>query len=200
MCHREAVTSSAVLKGRRKGGRALALASGVAAISAIVVVGCTQVTGGKAEVNAEDAPAFRTSMAVSLSESEATSSLRESQRLDSLTTAAVNDACQAFVPSSDASVDAVNAYVDAFNNGGTPAAAAAEQAAVDALNNSADEVEASVNSTLPADVAQAMNTWVSSARAASRAIAERQPPDQFNAAIDQLNTARDDALALCGSG
>ncbi len=151
--------------------------------SAMVAVGCTQVTGGDPVVNEKDAPAFRTSMSVSVSQSAVTSSLRESQRLESLTAAAVQDSCAAFVPTSDASVDAVNAYVDAFNSGGPSAAAAAEQPAVDALNGSADQVEATVNPTLPDDVAQAMTAWVDSARAAARAIAERQPPDQFNSAI-----------------
>lgn len=168
--------------------------------SVMVAVGCTQVTGGDPVVNEKDAPEFRTSMSVSVSQSAVTSSLRESQRLESLTAAAVQDSCAAFVPTSDASVDAVNAYVDAFNSGGPPAAAAAEQPAVDALNGSADQVEATVNPTLPDDVAQAMTAWVDSARAAARAIAERQPPDQFNSAIENLNQARDDALSLCGEG
>ena len=149
------------------------LVAGVLAGSAMVAVGCTQVTGGKAVVNEQDAPAFRTSMSVSLSQSAVTSSLRESQRLESLTTVAVQESCDAFVSSSDASVDAVNAYVDAFNSGGPPAATAQVQPAVDALNGSADQVEATVNSTLPDDVAQAMTAWVDSARNAARSIAER---------------------------
>ena len=51
-----------------------------------VVVACTSVTGGTATPDTKVAPAYRSSVSASVSASVATSSIRESQRQQSLTT------------------------------------------------------------------------------------------------------------------
>jgi hypothetical protein len=54
---------------------------GLGALAAMGLIGgCTTVTGGDATVNGIDAPAYRTSVSVSMSESVASSSARESER------------------------------------------------------------------------------------------------------------------------
>ena len=91
---------------------------------AMIVVGCSTVTEGTPTVNGRDAPAYRTSVSASLAESAASSSARESERQASLTTEAVHTACEALSTSSADAIDAVNAYVEAFNdNAGGPAGA-----------------------------------------------------------------------------
>src|SRR5262249_35210687 len=124
-----------------------------------VVVGCTSVTGGTAAVDAKDAPAYRSSVAVSVSESAATSSARESKRQESLTTEAVHKSCDVLATTSVDAITAINTYVGAFNGGGADAAAK-EGPAVDALNKSADLVNGSVSDALSQQLRDALAAWV----------------------------------------
>jgi len=177
--------------------RAAALVAGVLATMLMVIVGCTSVTGGTAEVDAKDAPAYRTSASISLSESAATSSERESKRLESLTTQAVHHSCEALASSSVDAITAVNAYVGAFNNGGSGAAAAKEGPAIDSLNHTADLVSGSLGPELSPQLHDALTGWVDAARAVAGAISGHASPDDFNTAVGRLNDAKTNALNLC---
>ncbi|KAA0108212.1 hypothetical protein CIW47_15910 [Mycolicibacterium sp. P1-5] len=160
------------------------------------VVSCTSVTGGDPSANSRDAPAFRTSMSVSASESAATSSARESERQASLTTQAMHDTCETLSTSSADAIDAVNAYVSAFNQA-TPGVAATEGPAVDALNKSADAVAGSITDAIPAELKTAFKDWVDGAHATAKAIIGHAGPADFNQTIQSLNDTRSNALSLC---
>lgn len=179
-------------RGLRIGG----LLTGSAAAVIAGVVGCTSVTGGHAGVNAADAPAYRTSMSVSVSESAASSSARESERQASLTTQAMHDTCETLSTSSADAIDAVNAYVSAFNQR-TADVSATEGPAVDSLNKSADAVAASITDTIPDELKSAFTDWVDGARATAKAILGHAGPGEFNQTIQSLNDTRSNALSLC---
>ncbi len=179
-------------RGLRIGG----LLVGCAAAVTAGVVGCTSVTGGHAGVSAGDAPAYRTSMSVSISQSAASSSARESERQASLTTQAMHDTCETLSTSSADAIDAVNAYVSAFNAGATDTAGT-EGPAVDSLNKSADAVAASVTDAIPDELKAAFKDWVDGARATAKAILAHAGPGEFNTTIQDLNDTRSNALSLC---
>jgi len=134
-------------------------------------------------------------MSSSVAESAASSSMRESERQQSLTTEAIHTACETLSTSSADAVDRVNAYVDAVNGKGDPVASGGP--AADALNHSADLVTADINDAVPQDIRDALSAWSDSARGAAAAVSGHVPPDQFNAAVDQLNESRSRALDLC---
>ena len=183
-----------MLIGRRYSQGALVV--GLMATIVMGVVGaCATVTGGTGKVDAADAPAYRTSVASSVSESAATASARESERQESMTTEAVHGVCETLSTTSADAIDTVNAYVDAFNGEGDPAAT--EGAASDALLHSADLVAADLNDNVPPEVRDALNGWGDAARAAADAITTHAEPSEFNDAIDRLNDARSHALDLC---
>jgi len=189
------VTSRAVLIRRARGLRVGGLLAGSAAVVMMAVVGCTTVSDGSATVNAGDAPAYRTSVSVSLSESVASSSARESERQASETTKAMHDTCETLSTTSADAIDAVNTYVDAFNGAGN--VDATEGPAVDALNQSADAVEGSLSDTIPPELKNALTEWVDGARATAKAIIGKAPAGEFNKTIGDLNDTRSNALSLC---
>jgi hypothetical protein len=180
----------------RKRLRIAALAVGSMAAVAMVIVGCTSVTQGTAEIDRADAPAYRASVSASAEESSASSSSRESERQASLTTQAIHSSCEALSSSSVDAITAVNNYVDAFNRNAADAGAKAPPA-IDALNHSADLVARSVSDALRADLRDALNAWVDAARGLATAIAGNYGPDEFNAAITKLNDTKTTALNLC---
>ena len=157
----------------RKRLRIAALVMGSLAAFAMVIVGCSTVTDGAAEVDAAEAPVYRASVSASIEESAASSSARESERQASLTTEAIHSSCETLSSSSVDAIDAVNAYVDAFNESAAEAPARARPA-IDALNG-----------------------WVDAARGVATAIAGNYGPDEFNAAITRLNDTKTTALNLC---
>ncbi|HEX5143050.1 MAG TPA: hypothetical protein VFW21_04195 [Mycobacterium sp.] len=161
------------------------------------VGGCTAVTGGNPTVNGADAPAYRTSVSVSAAESAASSSSRESERQAAMTTEVIHTACETMSTSSADAIDAVNTYVDAMNGDGGGDPATVETPAAEALNSTADLVAGDARAALPADVRDALSSWVDAARAAAAAVTAHQPPAQFNAAIRRLNDTRSEALNLC---
>ena len=163
---------------------------------ALSVASCTTVTNGDPAVNANEAPAYRTSVSVSLSQSAAASSTRESERQASLTTAAVHSTCEALSGSSSDAIDAVNAYVGAFNKGAGDISAT-EGPAVDSLKKSAKAVEGSISDALPQDLKDAFAAWVDGANKTAQSITEHAPPGEFNKTIGDLNDARSEALKLC---
>lgn len=184
---------------RPRGLRVGGLLAGGAAIGLAGVVGlagCSSVTGGDATVDAADAPAYRTSMSMSSSESVASSRARESERQASMTTQAVQATCETLSTTSADAIDAVNAYVDAYNSDGGDIAGT-EGPAVDALEQSAQAVETSLSEATPDQLTEAFVAWVDGAYAASDAISQQASPDEFNQIIDDLNTARSEALGLC---
>jgi hypothetical protein len=190
------VTFRAVLIRSARGLRIGGLLVGSAAAVIAGVVGCTSVTGGQPGVNARDAPAYRTSMSVSVSESAASSSARESERQASLTTQAMHDTCETLSTSSADAIDAVNAYVSAFNQGAADVAAT-EGPAVDALNKSADAVAGSMTDAIPPELKDAFKNWVDGARTTAKAIIGHAGPGEFNKTIQDLNDTRSNALSLC---
>lgn len=192
----EAVTSAPVLSGNPRGLRVAGLlAAGAAAVS-MGAAACTTVTGGDATVDAGDAPAYRTSVSISSSQSAASSSARESERQASMTTQAVHDTCETLSTTSADAIDAVNAYVDAFNTEGGDVAGT-EGPAVDGLNQSADAVESSISDVVPDEVRMAFEDWIDGARATADAIIGRASPSEFNSVVGELNDSRSAALELC---
>ncbi|WP_431306152.1 hypothetical protein [Mycobacterium hubeiense] len=163
----------------------------------MVIVGCTTVTDGRARVDAAEAPVYRASVSASIEASEESSAARESERQASLTTQAVRTSCEGLSSSSVDAVNAVNAYVDAFNQGGDVGTTA--RPAIDALNRSADLVARSISDPLSPDLRDALTAWVDAAREVAGAIATDAPPEEFNATITKLNDVKATALNLCDS-
>lgn len=176
--------------------RIAGLAAGAAAALTMGAAGCTTITGGDPSVDAADAPAYRTSVSLSSSAAVASSSARESERQASLTTQAVQATCETLSTTSAEAIDAVNAYVDAYNGEGGEVAAT-EGPAVGALNQSADAVDASISDVTPVELADAFLAWVDGAYAAADAINSQASPEEFNQIINELNDARSAALSLC---
>ncbi|MDH6194979.1 hypothetical protein M2272_001608 [Mycobacterium frederiksbergense] len=168
---------------------------GGAALVAMIVVGCSAVTGGTAQVDTNAAPEYRASVSASITESSLSSVTRESQRQASLTTRAIHTVCEDLSTSAVDAVEAVNAYVEAVNNGGDTQAKAGP--AIAGLNRSADLVSSGLSDALSADLRAALTDWVDSARALVTAISTKVGPDQFNTASTRSNTARENALNRC---
>jgi hypothetical protein len=172
------------------------VALGGTAVIAMVVVGCSSVTGGTAQVDPSAAPEYRASVSASIEASSLTSAARESERQATLTQRAIHTVCEDLSTSSVDAIDAVNAYIQAANDN-SPDMAAKAGPAVDALNRSADLVTSGISDTLPADLRGALTEWVDAVRAVSAAISGNAPPDVFNAASDRSNAARTAALDRC---
>ncbi|ODR00852.1 hypothetical protein BHQ21_24020 [Mycobacterium sherrisii] len=172
-----------------------ALALGCIAAVLMGVVGCTTVTDGTAQPDTKVAPAYRQSVSSSVSASIATSSIRESQRQQSLTTRAVRGSCDSLATTSKDAIDKVNAYVGAFNAGrGT---GPFEGPAIDALNNSASTVSNSFNDALSAQLKDAFNAYIDAAHGVANAIGTHAGTGEFNRRVDQLNDTKTKALKLC---
>lgn len=171
-------------------------ATGTLAALAMIVVGCTNVTDGDPGAAQGEAPLYRASVSASLEESAASSSARESERQESLTTEAVHTSCEAMSSSSADAIGAVNTYVDAFNANPADIARTAGPA-VDALNHSADLVAGTISDPLAPDLRDALNSWVDAARAVATAIAGNYGTEEFNAAITRLNDSKTMALDRC---
>ena len=169
---------------------------GLVLAGAALAAGCTSVTGGDATVNAADAPAYRTSVSLSSSQSAASASARESERQASMTISAVHATCETLSTSSADAIDAVNAYVGAFNREGGDVKTT-EGPAADALIQSADAVEGSITEVVPQELKDAFGAWIDGAREAADAISRQASPTEFNQIIDSLNDARSTALSLC---
>ena len=176
--------------------RIAALVVGSLATAAMIIVGCSSVTEGSPQVDAADAPVYKASVSASIEESAASSSARESERQESLTTEAVHSSCETLSTSSVDAIKAVNDYVDASNRSAADAEAKATPA-VDALNHSADVVARSVSDPLIPELKDAMNAWVDAARGLASAIAGNYGPDEFNAAVVRVNDTKTSALNLC---
>lgn len=176
--------------------RIAGLVVGTLAALAMVIVGCSSVTGGTATVDAGEAPVYRASVSASIEESAASSSSRESERQESLTTEAIHTSCETLSSSSVDAITAVNDYVDAFNQSAADVPAKAGPA-IDALNHSADLVARSVSDPLTPELKDALNAWVDAARGVATAISGNYGPDEFNTAITRLNDTKTTALNLC---
>jgi hypothetical protein len=171
------------------------LAAGAAAVS-VGVVGCTTVTGGDAAANSAEAPVYRTSVSLSSSQAASVSSVRESERQASMTTRAVHDTCETLSTTSADAIDAVNDYVKAHNEDSGQLDAKLGPA-VDALNQSAEAVQASITDIVPDEMKDVFKKWIDGAHATADAISNKAPAAEFNKAVDDLNQSRSDALRLC---
>jgi hypothetical protein len=176
--------------------RIAAMVMGTQAAMAMIIVGCNSVTSGSPTVDRADAPVYRASVSASIEESAASSSSRESERQESITTQAIHSSCEALSSSSVDAITAVNTYVDAFNKDAVDAVANAPPA-IDALNHSADVVAGSVSDALASNLRDALNAWVDASRGLATAIAGNYGPDEFNVAITKLNDTKTIALNLC---
>lgn len=189
----QAVTSATVLIGSSRAGRiAGPFAAGTTVVVLAVVLGvagCTSVTGGDVAVDAVDAPAYRTSIAASSSQAAASSSAR-------MTTAALRSSCETLTATSADAIDAVNAYVSAFNEEGGDLETT-EGPAVDALYRSAAEVDDAISDVMGPELSTAFAAWADGAYAAAEAIGAQVEPAEFNEIIGELNNARSEALDLC---
>jgi hypothetical protein len=161
----------------------------------MAIVGCTTVTEGTPTVDTAMAPAYRASVSLSISESAATSSIRETQRQRSLTTRAIVSACESFATSSKDAVDKVNDFVAAFNAGRdtTPV----EGPAIDALNHSADVVTGSLNGPLSQDLREQLTAYSDAARQVADAIRTHAATGDFNERVNQLNDTKTKVVKLC---
>jgi hypothetical protein len=159
------------------------------------VAACTSVTDGAATPNASLAPAYRSSVSLSISASVATSSVRESQRQQSLTTKAIRTSCDSLAATSKDAIDKVNAFVALFNAGRSTAPA--EGPAIDALNNSASTVSSSINDAISQQLRDSFNAYTDASRAVANAIGTHAPTGEFNKRVDQLNDTKTKALKLC---
>jgi hypothetical protein len=113
-----------------------------------------------------------------------------------MTTEAVLATCETLSVTSAEAIDAVNSYVDAFNEE-VGDVAATEAPAVDALIQSAEAVESSISAIVPDELAEAFVGWVASALNTAEAITNQAAPSEFNTIISELNDARSNALDLC---
>jgi hypothetical protein len=161
----------------------------------MAIVGCTTVTEGTPTVDTAMAPAYRASVSLSISESAATSSIRETQRQRSLTTRAIVSACESFATSSKDAVDKVNDFVAAFNAGRdtTPV----EGPAIDALNHSADVVTGSLSGPLSQDLREQLTAYSDAARQVADAIRTHVATGDFNERVNQLNDTKTKVVKLC---
>jgi hypothetical protein len=157
------------------------------AASAMIVVGCAKVTDGSSTVDTPQAAAYRTSVSVSSVSAASSASI-----------AAVAGACQPFGDAIDTVLTDVNAYVSAVNNGS--ADSATTQAAVDALNHSADAVSQASTAGVSSDLKNALSSWVDAARALAGAIGSNAATDPFNDAVNKLNAAKSTIQTLCIAG
>lgn len=162
----------------------------------MVVVGCQTLTAGSASVDRSDAPIYRASVSASVYESSSRSAASESEHQASLSKAAVHTSCDALSTSSVNAVDAVNAFVSAYN-GNAPDVGAKTGPAIAALNTSADLVARSLSEPLSDELENALKAWVDSARNVAHTIARTFGMDEFNTAVNQLNEVKTKALILC---
>lgn len=163
---------------------------------AIIVVGCQTVTQGTASVDRSDAPIYQASVSASMAESSSSSAAHESERQASLSNAAVHTSCEGLSSSSVNAVDAVNAFVVAYNDN-APDVEAKSGPAIDALNSSADMVSGSLSEPLSDDLERALLAWVDSARNVAGVLSRPFVRDEFNGAINHMNDVKTAALDLC---
>lgn len=185
---------------RRQAGRLriAGLVTGAAAGLAMIIVGCSGITQGTATIDNADAPEYRASVSASSEASVSSSAARETERQAAIVKGAVRAACDALGSTSNESVDAVNAYVEAYNVD-APDAPAKAGPAIDSLNRSADAVAGSLSDPLPADLRTALGGWIDSARQLAGVIVRNEGPDAFNGAIRQLNDSKTAAGAGCNA-
>lgn len=169
--------------------RAAALVFGGVAVSAMVLVGCSKSVAGSSTVDQPGAAAYRTSVSLSAAASASSSS-------SSASVAATEAACQTFVDTGKPAMQAVNAYVDAENAGGTDAAKL--QAAVDALHNAADAVTKSATTVQSDTLKAALAGWSAAAQSLATAISTNASTSDFNAAVDSFNNAKSATETACG--
>lgn len=168
--------------------RAAAFSFGGVAVSAMVMVGCSKVVEGSSTVDQPGAAAYRTSVSLSAAASASSSS-------SSASVAATEAACKVFVDTGKPSMEAVNAYVDAENAGGTDAAK--QQAAIDALHRAADAVTKSAATVQSAALKAALAGWAAAAQTLATAISTNASTSDFNAAVDSFNTAKSATETAC---
>ena len=170
--------------------------SGTLAALVMIVVGCQSVTEGTASVDGGQAQQYRASVEASVEASSSRSSARESERQASITAQAVHKACDELSVTSVNAVDAVNAFVYAYNDNAGDVGAKVDPAKT-ALNGSADRVTAAISDPLSDDLVAAMNAWVDAARNVASLVSPDLDMDPFNAAINRLNDTKTRALQLC---
>jgi len=178
--------------------RSAGLVAGSLAGLAMIVVGCQTLTHGSATIDRSDVPVYRASVSASMEESSLRSAASSSEHQASLTKAAVHTSCDQLSTTSVNAVDAVNAFVVAFNDN-APDVDAKARPAIDALNTSADQVASSLSPPLSDELQNALKAWVDAARNVAGTIGVTFDMDRFNTAINQLNDVKTHALDLCAA-
>lgn len=172
-----------------------ALVLGCVAALAAAIVGCTKIADGAGAADTAVAPAYRTSVSMSISASSVTSQVRESQRQQSVTTRAMRTSCEVMATTSEEAIDKVNDFVAAYN--AERSTGPTEGPAIEALNDSADSVENSYGDALPASMRDAFNAYTAAAREVAKAIGTHASTGEFNRRVDNLNDTKSEALTLC---
>lgn len=108
----------------------------------------------------------------------------------------IDYSCRVMASSSLDAVTAINAYVDTFNGTGEEQAHLAD-VAVGALDASARRVERTFGPVLPAHLRDALKGYTHAARELSGVISRRGAEEEFNAAVERLNSTKDTALDQC---
>jgi K+-transporting ATPase c subunit len=108
----------------------------------------------------------------------------------------MHSSCDTLSSTSADAIEAVNAYVSAYNEEGGDVEST-ESPAVDALIRSAEAVDASISDVMPPELVDALAGWVDGARSTAEAISSRVAPSEFNQVIGDLNDARSVASTLC---
>jgi hypothetical protein len=107
----------------------------------------------------------------------------------------IDYSCLAMTNSSLDAVTAINAYVDAFNT--TREEAHLADAAVGGLDASIRRVELTFGPVLPQRLHDALKAYTKAARELAGVISRRGAEEEFNTAIDRLNSTKATALDQC---
>jgi hypothetical protein len=108
----------------------------------------------------------------------------------------IDYSCRVMTNSSVDAITAINTYVDAFNATGEEQARLAD-AAVGQLDASVRRVEGTFGPVLPRQLRDALKGYTAAAREASGVISRRGAEQEFNTAVDRLNSTKDTALDQC---
>ena len=108
----------------------------------------------------------------------------------------IDYSCLAMTNSSLDAVTAINAYVDAFNTTREEEAHLAD-AAAGGLDASVRRVELTFGPVLPQRLRDALKAYTKAARELSGVISRRGAEEEFNTAIDRLNSTKATALDQC---
>lgn len=164
-------------------------AAGCVATVLMAVVGCTTISDGAPTADTAMAPAYRTSVAQSISASSATSKARAAKR-------AGNNACISFAEGAKDATEKLENFIDVHNSGASDESA--ESSARDALNHSVDLLAGNIgDDMLSPDLRDSLNAYLDAARDVATKLVPDPEPSVLNDAIHGLRDAVDKAKRTC---